>query len=103
MNYKICIKLFENIQSMNEQINKNGLEYLKNEIEKFKKGGKVEKMKKGSGIYIKPENKGKFTKSAKAAGEGVQEHAHNVMKDPDSTPLQRKMANFAIQAKKWHH
>ena len=29
-------------------------------------------MKKGgSGIHIKPENKGKFTKSDKAAGEGV--------------------------------
>ena len=43
-------------------------------------------LKKG-GINIKPENKGKFTKSAKAAGEGVQEHAHKVMNDPHATTL----------------
>lgn len=103
LNYKIYIKLFENIEFMNDQINNTGLEYLRNAIDKFKKGGKIEKMKKGSGIHIKPENKGKFTKSAKAAGEGVQEHAHKVMNDPDATPTQKKRANFAINAKKWHH
>jgi len=54
-----------------------------------------------SGIHIKKENRGKFTKSAKAAGEGVQEHAHKVMNNPNATALQRKRANFAIQAKKW--
>lgn len=85
-----------------EQVNKKGIEYLRSKIEKLKNGGKIEKLKNGSGIYIKPENKGKFTKSAKAAGEGVQEHAHNVMNNPNSTPLQKKRANFAIQAKKWH-
>jgi len=58
--------------------------------------------KTGSKIHIKKKNRGKFTKSAKAAGEGVQEHAHKVMNDPNATPLQRKRANFAIQAKKWH-
>ena len=56
-----------------------------------------------SKIRIKPENKGKFTTSAKKAGEGVQEHAHSVMSNPNVTPLERKRANFAIQAKKWHH
>ena len=60
--------------------------------------------KSGGSIKIKEENKGKFTKSAKAAGEGgVQEHAHKVMNNPNTTPLQKKRANFAIQAKKWHH
>ena len=63
----------------------------------------IEMFKNGSGIHIKKENRGKFTKSAKAAGEGVQEHAHKVMNDPNATPLQKKRANFAIQAKKWHH
>jgi hypothetical protein len=58
--------------------------------------------KSGGSIHIKKENKGKFTASAKAAGEGVQEHAHKVMNDPNATPLQKKRANFAIQAKKWH-
>ena len=59
--------------------------------------------KSGGPIKIKKKNRGKFTASAKAAGEGVQEHAHKVMNDPNATPLQKKMANFAIQAKKWHH
>lgn len=59
-------------------------------------------LKEGSKIYIKKKNRGKFTASAKAAGEGVQEHAHKVMNDPNATPLQRKRANFAIQAKRWH-
>lgn len=58
--------------------------------------------KSGGTIHIKKKNKGKFTASAKAAGEGVQEHAHKVMNDPNATPLQKKRANFAIQAKKWH-
>jgi len=54
-------------------------------------------------INIKKKNKGKFTASAKAAGEGVQEHAHKVMSNPKATTLQKRRANFAIQAKKWHH
>lgn len=56
-----------------------------------------------SGIHIKKENRGKFTKSAKRAGKSVQAHAHAVMKDPHATTLQKRRANFAIQAKKWHH
>ena len=55
-----------------EQVNKNGVEYLREEIEKFKSGGKIKEMKKGgSGIHIKPENKGKFTKSDKAADKEI--------------------------------
>ena len=60
----------------------------------LKKGGKAP-------IHIKKENRGKFTKSAKAAGEGVQEHAHHVMNDPNATTLQKRRANFAIQAARW--
>lgn len=60
----------------------------------------TKKFKKGGGIHIKEKNKGKFTKSAKAAGKSVQEHAHDVMKDPNATTLQKKRANFAIQAKR---
>jgi len=66
---------------------------MTNYLEYFKKGG----------IHIKPENKGKFTKSAKAAGEGVQEHAHKVMNDPHATTLQKRRAQFAINSKKWSH
>lgn len=40
-----------------------------------------------SGIHIKKENEGKFTASAKAAGESVQEHAHNVVNNPNATTL----------------
>ena len=62
--------------------------------------GYLEMMKNGSKIHIKPENRGKFTASAKRAGRSVQEHAKHVMNDPNATPLQKKRANFAIQAKK---
>ena len=61
----------------------------------------VQYLKKG-GIHIKEKNRGKFTASAKRAGKSVQEHARDVMKDPNATPLQRKRANFALQAKRWH-
>lgn len=58
---------------------------------------------KYGGIHINPENKGKFTKSAKAAGKSVQEHARDVVNNPNSTELQRKRAQFAINAKKFKH
>lgn len=59
--------------------------------------------KNGSEIYIKEKNRGKFTKSAKAAGESVQEHAAKVLSDPNATPLQKKRANFARNSAKWKH
>lgn len=64
---------------------------LENEIEIFKSGGK---------IHIKKKNRGKFTESAKRAGKSVQEHARAVLNDPNATALQKKRANFAIQAKR---
>ena len=54
-------------------------------------------------IKIKKKNRGKFTKAAKAAGESVQEYAHSVLNNPKATKLQRKRAQFAVNAKKWHH
>lgn len=59
--------------------------------------------KNGSKIRIKPENKGKFTASAKKAGQSVQEHAKSVLNNPNATPLQKKRANFARNAAKWNH
>lgn len=59
-------------------------------------------MKKGAKIHIKKENRGKFTKSAKAAGQSVQEHARSVLNNPNATPLQKKRANFARNAAKWN-
>lgn len=54
-----------------------------------------------SGIHIKAKNRGKFTASAKKAGRSVQAHARAVLKNPKATPLQKKRANFARNAKKW--
>lgn len=54
-------------------------------------------------IKIKKKNRGKFTKAAKAAGESVQEHAHSVLNNPKATKLQKKRAQFAVNARKWHH
>lgn len=58
-------------------------------------------LKNGKKIRIKKKNRGKFTASAKRAGEGVQEHAHKVVNDPNATTLQKRRAQFAINAKKW--
>lgn len=61
----------------------------------------IQTFKKGGRIHIKKKNRGKFTKSAKAAGESVQEHATKVLSDPNATPLQKKRANFARNSKRW--
>ena len=55
-----------------------------------------------SGIEIKPENKGKFTRWAKARGMSVLEASRKVMSNPDaySTSVV-KMANFAKNAAGW--
>ena len=37
------------------------------------------------------------------AGQSVQEHARSVLNNPNATPLQKKRANFARNAAKWHH
>jgi hypothetical protein len=58
-------------------------------------------MKRG-GINIKPENKGKFTASAKKAGMSVQGYANKIManKEKYSSTLVKR-ANFAKNAAKW--
>lgn len=53
--------------------------------------------KDGGGIHIKPENRGKFTALKKRTGKSAswfKEHG---------TPAQRKMATFALNARKWKH
>lgn len=59
---------------------------IDNLIEVFKKGG----------IYIKPENKGKFTATKKKTGKSTEELTHS------KNPITRKRAIFAQNAKKWH-
>lgn len=59
-------------------------------------------MAKLSPIRIKPENKGKFTAKAKAAGKSVQAYASQVLaKGSKATPATKKQANFARNAAKW--
>lgn len=57
--------------------------------------------RKGGRIHIKKSNRGKFTASAKRAGKSVQQHARDVLNNPNATPLQKKRANFARNAAKW--
>lgn len=52
---------------------------------------------KGGSIHIKPENRGKFTALKKRTG-----HSASWFK-AHGTPAQKKMATFALNAKKWHH
>ena len=94
--YKI---ITETLQSYISKLHLEDINYLKN-------GGEVKRLLKKGGknkIHIKKENRGKFTASAKAAGQSVQEHARSVLNNPNATPLQKKRANFARNAAKWHH
>lgn len=52
---------------------------------------------KGGGIHIKPENRGKFTALKKRTG-----HSASWFK-AHGTPAQKKMATFALNARKWKH
>ena len=74
-------------------------EKVKNAIIGIKRnGGIVKRVESGkSGIHIKPENRGKFTALKKRTGKSstwYKEHG---------TPAQKKMAVFALNARKWKH
>ncbi len=51
-------------------------------------------VKAKSGIYIKPENRGKFIATQKTTGKSTAELKHS------SNPVTRKRANFAMMAKR---
>ena len=51
----------------------------------------------GGGIHIKPENRGKFTALKKRTGKSATWFKKH------GTPAQRKMATFALNARKWKH
>lgn len=60
--------------------------------------------KEGNTIHIKKENRGKFTRSAKEHGMGVQEFATHVLNNKDKyNPTLIKRANFAKNTKKFKH
>lgn len=57
----------------------------------------------GGKIYIKPENRGSFTREAQKRGLGVQEFASRVMANKDDYPSSLvKKANFARNAAHWN-
>ena len=63
----------------------------------FEFGGELLEMGKGGKIYIKPENRGKFTEYKQRTGKTTEEALHS--KDPHV----RQMANFARNARHWKH
>lgn len=73
------------------------------QVKRILSGERTYKWKSGGSLHIKKENRGKFTASAKRAGKSVQEHAKDVVNNPNSTELQRKRAQFALNAKKFKH
>jgi hypothetical protein len=74
---------------------KNNLEILEKVIEfaNSENYRQILSMKKG-GIYIKPENRGKFTATKKRTGKTTEELAHS------KNPLTRKRAIFALNVRK---
>ncbi|MBS1960711.1 MAG: hypothetical protein JST04_00740 [Bdellovibrionales bacterium] len=79
------------------------LKYMFPRRRRFEDGGKLPEYSEGGKIHIKPENRGKFTASAKAHGMGVQEYARHVLANPHASATMKKRANFARNAAKWHH
>ena len=67
-------------------------------ITNFKQGGILKRVESGkSGIYIKPENRGKLTRLKKRTGKSEAE----LWKE--GNPAVRKMITFARNARKWKH
>lgn len=50
-----------------------------------------------SGIHLNPKNKGKFTATKKKTGKSTSQLLHS------KNPLTRKRAQFALNARKFHH
>lgn len=81
-----------------DQINKYGAIDNTVQAAQANKGLKKIKYNKGtSGIYIKPENKGKFNATKKATGKTTEELTHS------SNPVTKKRAIFAQNASHWNH
>lgn len=75
-----------------------------NDLDLIESGQYTGSYAQGGSIHIKPENRGKFTAAANRAGKSVQEYASQILanKDHYSTTLVKR-ANFAKNAKKFHH
>lgn len=95
LNQKALEKKSKFDSSLYQEMNQKVADYLK-------KGGKfkIKAVSAKSGIRIKKSNEGKFTKSANAAGQSVQEHAQSVLSNPNATTLQKRRAIFARNSAK---
>jgi hypothetical protein len=97
-------KELEQLMFLNEQerMAKEEQDAIQGQEDFMKYGGYLE-MKNG-GIFIKPENRGKFTRAAKERGMGVQEFANHVLAHKDKySSTMVKRANFAHNASRWKH
>lgn len=107
------IQLFEEVQRMQQPKEPSAQEITNNpqqiaRAEEIQEGAPAIDMnitsidQAKSGIEIKPENKGKFTRWAKARGMSVSEAYNKVMSNTDNYPPSVvKMANFAKNAAGW--
>lgn len=112
------VTLFEQVQKMSQErpaspseVNQNPQELARNQQMQERQQGpvetesietEIEPMMGKSGIEIKPENKGKFTRWAKARGMAVQEAARKVLANKSRYPASVvKMANFAHNSAGW--
>ena len=94
------IAFFNNLNRASQQLSTNKLiqDQLANNIAAY--GGLLDinnQYSDGGEIYIKPENRGKFTALKERTGKSAtwfKEHG---------TPAQKKMATFALNARKWKH
>ena len=73
------------------------LQDIKNKYDELMSEDAVNEYASGGGIHIKPENRGKFTALKKRTG-----HSASWFK-AHGTPAQKKMAVFALNARKWKH
>lgn len=80
------------------------LKEIRHKYNQFAEGGSEEEVEvntnnfnSGGSIHIKPENRGKFTVLKERTG-----HSASWFKE-NGTPAQKKMATFALNARKWKH
>ena len=113
MEQEAIVQLFQEVQEMQQPQNPTAQE-ITNDPQQLARAEEIQQEapdmdmnitsinQAKSGIEIKPENKGKFTRWAKARGMSVSEAANKVMSNKDQYPPSVvKMANFAKNAAGW--
>jgi len=114
MEQEVIVQLFQEVQEMQQPQNPTAQE-ITNDPQQLARAEEIQQEapdmdmnitsinQAKSGIEIKPENKGKFTRWAKARGMSVSEAANKVMSNKDQYPTSVvNMANFAKNAAGWN-